>query len=264
MGIAEFARVTRDSRRFHAAWRLMESIEARVDSGSFPTHPDPIPPGYRSHAIHMIQLNVALVMHDAALALGDSRTKVARDRCTAFATTIFNTFLRPGGRLVELWPLAEGDHDTLLARHLNPGHALECRIYAEDPERGFLPGAGTIQVYREPSGPGIRVDSGVSEGSEVSVHYDSMLAKLLVRAETRDLALERMDWALSRFVILGLPTNLEFLRALLRHPAFRAGDLVSTGAATGVHSISAGQSAEAIFTGTGSLRCVAKPMTPVA
>ncbi|MGV3719604.1 MAG: 3-methylcrotonyl-CoA carboxylase, partial [Actinomycetota bacterium] len=105
------------------------------------------------------------------------------------------------------------------------GHAVECRIYAEDPERGFLPGSGVIQVYREPSGPGIRVDSGVSEGTAISVHYDSLLAKLVVWAESRDAALERLDWALSQFVVLGTPTNLSFLRALIRHPAFRSGDL---------------------------------------
>jgi len=126
MGLAEFARVTRDHRRLRAAWRLMDFIEARVDSGNFLTHPDPIPPGYRSHAIHMIQLNVALVVHAAALALGDPETKAARERTTALAATIFDTFLRPGGRLVELWPESETDHDTVLARHLNPGHALEC------------------------------------------------------------------------------------------------------------------------------------------
>jgi acetyl/propionyl-CoA carboxylase alpha subunit len=102
---------------------------------------------------------------------------------------------------------------------------LECRVYAEDPERGFLPGAGRIQVYREPAGPGVRVDSGVTEGLVVPVEYDPLLAKVIVWAEDRPAALERMDRALSQFVILGLPTNLAFLRAVIRHPAFRAGDL---------------------------------------
>ncbi len=126
MGLAEFARVTRDHHRLRAARHVMDSIETRVNSGNFPTHPDPIPPGYRSHAIHMIQLNVALVVHAAARALGDPAAGVARERSTALAATIFDTFLRPGGRLVELWPDSESDHDTVLARHLNPGHALEC------------------------------------------------------------------------------------------------------------------------------------------
>ena len=105
------------------------------------------------------------------------------------------------------------------------GHALECRVYAEDPERGFLPGSGALQVYREPSGPGVRVDSGVVEGSVIPVYYDPLLAKVIVWAEDRTAALARMDRALAEFVILGVPTNLQFLRAILRHPAFQSGDL---------------------------------------
>jgi 3-methylcrotonyl-CoA carboxylase alpha subunit len=105
------------------------------------------------------------------------------------------------------------------------GHALECRVYAEDPERSFLPGSGELQVYREPAGPGVRVDSGVTEGDVVSVYYDPLLAKVIVWAEDRPAALARMDRALAEFVILGIPTNLQFLRAIIRHPAFQAGDL---------------------------------------
>ncbi len=105
------------------------------------------------------------------------------------------------------------------------GHAIECRIYAEDPERGFLPGSGRIQIYREPAGPGVRVDSGVRQGSEVGVHYDPLLAKLIVWAETRAAALRRMDCALGEFVLLGVPHNLSFLRRVIRHPEFRAGHL---------------------------------------
>jgi acetyl-CoA carboxylase biotin carboxylase subunit len=105
------------------------------------------------------------------------------------------------------------------------GHALECRIYAEDPANGFLPSTGILQVYREPRGPGIRVDSGVEQGSEVTVDYDPLLAKLIVWAENRPEALAKMDWALAQYVILGVRTNIPFLRHLLRHPAFQAGDL---------------------------------------
>lgn len=105
------------------------------------------------------------------------------------------------------------------------GHAFECRIYAEDPSRGYLPSTGRLQVYRPPAGPGVRVDSGVEAGSEVTVHYDPLLAKLIVWGEDRLTALERMDRALADFVILGVRTNLPFLRNLLRHPAFRAGEL---------------------------------------
>lgn len=103
------------------------------------------------------------------------------------------------------------------------GHALECRIYAEDPAQGFLPQAGPLLRYREPQGPGIRVDSGVVEGGTVSVYYDPMLAKLITWGETRTESLARAREALSRFEILGVRTNLAFLMAILDHPAFIAG-----------------------------------------
>ncbi len=103
------------------------------------------------------------------------------------------------------------------------GHALECRIYAEDPAQGFLPQAGTLLRYREPQGPGIRVDSGVVEGGAVSVYYDPMLAKLITWGETRSASLARAREALSRFEILGVRTNLAFLMAILDHPDFIAG-----------------------------------------
>jgi acetyl-CoA/propionyl-CoA carboxylase biotin carboxyl carrier protein len=100
------------------------------------------------------------------------------------------------------------------------GHAIECRIYAEDPAQGFLPQAGTILRYREPQGPGIRVDSGVREGSEVSVFYDPMLAKLIVYAETRDAARRRATTALRDFSIEGIRTNIGLLMQILDHPQF--------------------------------------------
>ena len=100
------------------------------------------------------------------------------------------------------------------------GHAIECRIYAEDPAQGFLPQAGPLLMYREPRGPGIRVDAGVREGGEVSVFYDPMLAKLIVSAETRDAAIARAMSALQQYVVLGIRTNIPFLIAILRHPRF--------------------------------------------
>ena len=103
------------------------------------------------------------------------------------------------------------------------GHAIECRIYAEDPAQDFLPQAGRLLMYREPTGPGVRVDSGVVEGGEVSVFYDPLLAKLIVSAETRDAAIARADAALQRYIVLGLRTNIAFLQNLLRHPQFVAG-----------------------------------------
>jgi 3-methylcrotonyl-CoA carboxylase alpha subunit len=103
------------------------------------------------------------------------------------------------------------------------GHAIECRVYAEDPANGFLPQAGPLRIYREPSGPGLRVDSGVEEGADVPVQYDPMLAKLIAYGETRDHALDRAAAALRDFPILGVRTNVAFLIKLLEHPAFRAG-----------------------------------------
>jgi acetyl-CoA carboxylase biotin carboxylase subunit len=100
------------------------------------------------------------------------------------------------------------------------GHAIECRIYAEDPAQGFIPQAGTLLLYREPQGPGIRVDSGVTQGSVVSVHYDPMLAKLIVSAATREEARRRAIAALREYAILGIRTNMPFLLQLLDHPQF--------------------------------------------
>lgn len=105
------------------------------------------------------------------------------------------------------------------------GHAIECRIYAEDASRGFLPSTGTIEAWAPPSGPGIRVDAGVARGSEVSVYYDPMLAKLVICDETRTDAIDKTIWALKRFAVLGVTTNVEFLQCVISHPAFRAGDI---------------------------------------
>jgi len=107
------------------------------------------------------------------------------------------------------------------------GHAIEVRVYAEDPDDRFLPQSGTIGYYAEPAGPGVRVDAGVSQGSEIGVSFDPMLAKLVCHAESRDAAIDRLDRALRDFTILGLTTNLSWLRRVVTHPAFREG-LVST------------------------------------
>jgi acetyl-CoA carboxylase biotin carboxylase subunit len=105
------------------------------------------------------------------------------------------------------------------------GHAIECRVYAEDPASGFLPQAGPLLLYREPGGPGIRIDSGVEEGADVPVHYDPMLAKMIASGQTREAATARAVAALREFPILGVRTNVAFLMRTLEHPAFRAGDL---------------------------------------
>jgi acetyl-CoA/propionyl-CoA carboxylase biotin carboxyl carrier protein len=104
-------------------------------------------------------------------------------------------------------------------------HAIEARVYAEDPESGFLPQVGTVLAYEEPGGPGVRVDSGIEEGSEVSVHYDPMLAKVVARGRTREEARRRLVDALGRTVILGVATNVSWLRRLLETPEFVRGDL---------------------------------------
>src|SRR3954447_21372364 len=103
------------------------------------------------------------------------------------------------------------------------GHSIECRINAEDPSRGFLPAPGRITGYREPAGPGVRVDSGVVEGAEISGLYDPMIAKLIVHDVDREHARRRMLRALAEFHIDGVPTLLGFHRALLEHPCFVEG-----------------------------------------
>ena len=105
------------------------------------------------------------------------------------------------------------------------GHAIELRVYAEDPANNDLPQAGTLLLYREPVMPGIRIDSGVTEGSDVAVHYDPLLAKLIATGETREAARVRALAALRSSPILGIRTNIALLIELLEHPRFIAGDI---------------------------------------
>ena len=104
------------------------------------------------------------------------------------------------------------------------GHAIEVRIYAEDPSQGFLPATGPLAVFRPPEGPGIRLDTGVREGDVARIDFDPMLAKLIVHGSDRDHAIRRMVTALSEFVILGATTNVGFLSDVIAHPAYRAGE----------------------------------------
>jgi acetyl-CoA/propionyl-CoA carboxylase biotin carboxyl carrier protein len=104
------------------------------------------------------------------------------------------------------------------------GHAIECRINAEDVSKGFLPAPGRITSYREPAGPGVRVDSGVVAGTEISPLYDPMIAKLIVHGVDREHARRRMLRALDELVIEGVPTLVGFHKALLTHPCFVAGE----------------------------------------
>src|SRR5437763_13166208 len=103
------------------------------------------------------------------------------------------------------------------------GHAIEVRVYAEDPDDRFLPQSGTIAVYREPAGPGVRVDVGVGQGTKIGVSFDPMLAKLVCHAPSRDACIDRLERALGDYVILGTKTNVSWLRRVIAHPAFRDG-----------------------------------------
>ena len=105
------------------------------------------------------------------------------------------------------------------------GHALECRLYAEDPERDDLPSPGRVLRLSEPQGPGVRVDSGLAAGSEVTIHYDPLLLKVVTWGHDRDEAVARMRDALRHTVVLGVVTNLSRLRAIVEHPAFARGEL---------------------------------------
>ncbi len=103
------------------------------------------------------------------------------------------------------------------------GHAIECRIYAEDPKNNFLPSSGKILFLKEPTGPGVRHDCGIYSGWEVPIYYDPILAKLIVWAENRESACDRMLAALDDYVILGINTSISFLKDIISHPEFRAG-----------------------------------------
>jgi acetyl-CoA carboxylase biotin carboxylase subunit len=104
------------------------------------------------------------------------------------------------------------------------GHAIECRIYAEDPLNNFLPSAGKVLFLKEPRGPGVRHDCGIYGGSDVPIFYDPILAKLIVWAENRDLACQRMINALEDYVVLGIQTSIGFLKDVIAHPEFQKGE----------------------------------------
>jgi 3-methylcrotonyl-CoA carboxylase alpha subunit len=106
---------------------------------------------------------------------------------------------------------------------LQRGHAIECRLYAEDPTNHFLPATGRLLRFVEPKGPGVRVDTGVTTGDEIGIFYDPLIAKLIVYAEDRPAAIRRMLAALRETVLLGITTNWRFLQDVLQHPTFAAG-----------------------------------------
>ncbi|QJE72184.1 acetyl/propionyl/methylcrotonyl-CoA carboxylase subunit alpha [Aerophototrophica crusticola] len=138
------------------------------------------------------------------------------------------TELVTGQDLVE-WQLrvASGQRLPLLQDELRlNGHAIEVRLYAEDPAKGFLPQTGTLRHLRfPPAGPHVRVDTGVRAGDAISIHYDPMIAKLIVWDEDRDAAVRRLRGALGGTQVAGLNANVAFLSAIAAHPAFLAADL---------------------------------------
>lgn len=115
------------------------------------------------------------------------------------------------------------DQDELAQR----GHALECRVYAEDPANNFLPSIGEIEYYRAPTGPGVRVDDGIESGTQVSPYYDPMLGKVITWGEDRPEAIRKMVRALQDTVVLGVTTNIPYLLAILQHDRFKKGRITT-------------------------------------
>ena len=132
--------------------------------------------------------------------------------------------------------IAAGERFPFTQSHFTQrGHAIECRIYAEDPANGFLPSTGKLLQYIEPRGPGIRVDSGYAAGSDVTHFYDPLLAKLIVHGESREVAIQRMQTALGDFVVHGVVTNIDFLKAVLSHLDFMNGKVTTRWVETNFH-----------------------------
>ena len=137
------------------------------------------------------------------------------------------TELVTGLDLVELQlRIAAGEPLPLAQADVRPaGHAIECRVYAEDPQRGYMPSSGRVTYFQPPAGDGVRVDAGIETGSVVPAEYDPLLAKVIVHAPTRAAAIDRCQRALAACALEGVRTNLGLLQAVVGHPAFVAGSL---------------------------------------
>jgi acetyl-CoA carboxylase biotin carboxylase subunit len=160
------------------------------------------------------------------------------------------------------------------------GHAIECRVYAEDPANGFLPSTGKLLQFIEPRGPGIRVDSGFTRDNEVSYFYDPLLAKLIVHAQDREAAIQKMQTALSDFIVHGVVTNIDFMQTVLAHEDFVRGRVTTTwvektpsltsgsplpyvqGQAAGLQSMIAAALADVIFAGSESRPGISDEVDP--
>ncbi len=178
---------------------------------------------------------VALARSCGYVGAGTVEFIVAGDDPTDFSFLEMNTRLQVEHPVTELvygvdlveqqLRVAAGEALALEQETLVPdGHAVEARLYAEDPAAGFLPAVGTVRVYREPAGPGVRVDSGIRAGSVIGTAYDPMLAKVIAYGPDRATALARLDRALASFAIAGVTTNAAFSRALLARSDVRAGE----------------------------------------
>ena len=165
-------------------------------------------------------------------------------------------------------PLSFGQADVRMN-----GHAIECRVYAEDPDQNFMPSPGRILRLRVPSGPGVRDDSGVYEGGEVSIFYDPMISKFAVHGKDRNEAIERMRRALAEYHLDGIKTTLPFFREVLNDPVFISGSL-DTGFITGfserrvskeqdVHSTDLAIIAAALSTSTSAVNARSAPSTTI-
>ena len=133
--------------------------------------------------------------------------------------------------------IAAGERFPFEQSHFSQrGQAIECRIYAEDPANGFLPSTGKLLQFIEPRGPGIRVDSGFRADDEVTHFYDPLLAKLIIHAEKREIAIQRMQAALKDFIVHGVITNIDFLQSVLSHPDFANGEVTTRWVETNLES----------------------------
>jgi acetyl-CoA carboxylase biotin carboxylase subunit len=125
--------------------------------------------------------------------------------------------------------IAAGEKLSFMQEDLEQnGHAIECRIYAEDPHNNFLPSSGKVLYLKEPSGPGVRNDCGIYTGWDVPIYYDPILAKLIVWAENRESACQKMIRALDDYAILGIQTTIGFLMDVIGHPQFRKGETTTS------------------------------------
>jgi geranyl-CoA carboxylase alpha subunit len=182
-------------------------------------------------------------MSEAAVAIGQSlgytgagTVEFILDREGTFYFLEVNTRLQVEHPVTELvtgldlvrWQIlvAEGHPLPLTQDEITfSGHAVEARVYAEDPASGFLPQAGTVALWRPPEGEGVRVDAGVETGDTISPYYDPMVAKISAYGATRDEALRRLDAALQRTILFGIRSNLDYVRRVLLHPDHRAGQI---------------------------------------